>query len=63
MKILHYLLVLLLLLPSLAMADLFWVAVLAKGSGFTEQRILSNTTLGHLIPAGKEGMERGLCHY
>jgi len=59
MKTLHYLMVLLLLLPSLATADFFWVAVLAKGSGIKEQRTLASTKLENLTPLVTKAWREG----
>ena len=50
MKRIYYFTLLLLLSPVVAMADFFWVAVLAKESGLKEQRMLYNTKLGNLAP-------------
>jgi len=54
MKILHYLLALLFLLPSIVMADFFWVAVLAKESGMTKQTMVPKTKLYQLRPEVKK---------
>ena len=59
MKILHYLLVLLLLLPSMAMADFFWVAVLDKESGMTKQKMIPKTKLYQLRPDVKKAWKEG----
>ncbi|MCD6211782.1 MAG: hypothetical protein J7J02_02260, partial [Sulfurovum sp.] len=59
MKILHYVLALLLLLPSLAMADFFWVAVLAKESGMTKQTMVPKVKLYQLRPDIKKAWKEG----
>ena len=59
MKILHYSLALFLLLTSIVMADFFRIAVLAKDTGMTKQKMVPKIKLYQLKPeilqAWKEG--------
>jgi len=50
MKILHYSLALMLLLPAMATADFFRIAVLAKDTGMTKQKMLPKVKLYQLKP-------------
>jgi hypothetical protein len=59
MKISHYILALLLLLPSVAMADFFWLAVLGKESGMTKQTMIPKTKLYQLRPEVKKAWKEG----
>ena len=59
MKISQYLLALLLLLPSMTMADFFWVAVVAKESGMTKQKMVPKVKLYQLRSDVKNSWKEG----
>ena len=59
MKILHYMLVLFLLLPSMAAADFFRIAVLSKESGMTKQKMVPQIKLYQLKFDIKQAWKEG----